>query len=53
MFEARLNQGSLFKKLVDAIKDLVSEVNFDCGSSGITIQVYFYLFRQWILHMSH
>lgn len=40
MFEARLDQGALFKKLIDAIKDLVTDVNFDCTSSGITIQVY-------------
>ena len=34
MFEARLAQGSLLKKIIDAIKDIVREVNWDCSSSG-------------------
>lgn len=38
MFEARLLQGSLLKKLVDAIKDLVSDANFDLSSAGIALQ---------------
>lgn len=39
MFEARLTQGSLLKKLVDAMKDLVTDANLDCSSSGVTLQV--------------
>lgn len=38
MFEARVAQGSVLKKIVDAIKDLVTDANFDCTSSGITLQ---------------
>lgn len=38
MFEARLVQGSLWKKLLDSIKDLLNEAIFDCSSTGITLQ---------------
>jgi len=38
MFEARLVQGSLLKKLVDAIKELCTEVNWDISNSGINMQ---------------
>jgi proliferating cell nuclear antigen len=38
MFEARLTQGSLLKKVVDAIKDLVTDANFDCNEGGISLQ---------------
>lgn len=38
MIEAQLSTAALFKKLVDAIRDVVPEVNFDCSDSGISIQ---------------
>ncbi|KAH4034130.1 cyclin [Parastagonospora nodorum] len=38
MLEARLEQANLLKKLVDAIKDLVQDCNFDCNDSGIALQ---------------
>jgi proliferating cell nuclear antigen len=38
MFEARLTQGSLLKKVLDAIKDLVTDANFDCSSTGFALQ---------------
>ena len=38
MFEARLTQGSLLKKLVDAIKELCKEVNWDISTNGISMQ---------------
>jgi hypothetical protein len=38
MFEARITQGNLLKKLIDSIKDLVSEANFDCNKSGFELQ---------------
>ncbi|KAL8597451.1 hypothetical protein ACOMHN_050949 [Nucella lapillus] len=38
MFEARLVQGSLWKKVLDATKDLLSEAIYDCSSTGITLQ---------------
>ncbi|KAK2725429.1 proliferating cell nuclear antigen-like [Artemia franciscana] len=38
MFEARLTQGALLKKILDAIKDLVNEAVWDCSDSGISLQ---------------
>lgn len=38
MFEARLVQGGLLKKVVEAIKDLVTDANFECTSSGFGLQ---------------
>ncbi|KAI8466741.1 MAG: PCNA proliferating cell nuclear antigen [Monoraphidium minutum] len=38
MLEARLLQGSLLKKTVDAIKDLVNEGNFEASAAGIQLQ---------------
>ena len=38
MFEARLTQGILLKKMVDSIKELCKEVNFDCSENGIQMQ---------------
>jgi len=38
MLEARLEQANLLKKVVDAIKDLVHDCNFDCNDSGIALQ---------------
>ena len=35
MFEARLTQGSLLKKLIESIRELVTDANFDVSSSGI------------------
>jgi hypothetical protein len=29
VFEAKLAEGQIFKKIVDAIKDLVTDVNID------------------------
>ena len=39
MLEARISQGSLLKKLIEAVKDLVTEANFDCSAAGISLQV--------------
>jgi len=38
MLEARLEQADLLKKVVEAIKDLVQDCNFDCNDSGIALQ---------------
>ena len=40
MFEARLAQGSLLKKLIESIRELVNEANFDVSSTGISLQVF-------------
>ncbi|KAG7177051.1 proliferating cell nuclear antigen-like [Homarus americanus] len=38
MFEARLVHGNLLKKVLDAIKDLLTEASWDCADSGIQLQ---------------
>eukprot|EP00879_Flechtneria_rotunda_P020485 GHRR01021553.1.p1 GENE.GHRR01021553.1~~GHRR01021553.1.p1 ORF type:complete len:191 (+),score=47.83 GHRR01021553.1:473-1045(+) len=38
MFESRLTQGSLLKKLVEAIKDLVTDGNFEISGNGVSLQ---------------
>jgi len=38
MFEARLVEGSILKKLVDAMKDLVTDANIDVSTSGLAMQ---------------
>ncbi|KAI8818558.1 proliferating cell nuclear antigen, N-terminal domain-containing protein [Fimicolochytrium jonesii] len=38
MLEARLSHASILKKLLDAIKELVTDANFDCNDSGIALQ---------------
>lgn len=38
MFEAKLLEGNILKKIIDAIKDIVTEVNFDISPSGISLQ---------------
>ena len=39
MFEARLVQGGLLKKIIEAIRDLVQDANLDCSEQGIAMQV--------------
>lgn len=38
MFEARLVQGIVLKKIIEAIKDLVTDVNFEITAEGIFLQ---------------
>ncbi|KAK2080750.1 hypothetical protein QBZ16_000604 [Prototheca wickerhamii] len=38
MFEARLVQGELLKKILEAIRELVTEANFEVSSSGLSLQ---------------
>lgn len=38
MFEARVNQGTMWKKVIESVKELVTEANFDCTPTGISIQ---------------
>lgn len=38
MLEALLRQGNLLKKLIDSIKELVTDANWDCNDSGIALQ---------------
>jgi proliferating cell nuclear antigen len=38
MFEAKLTEGHTLKKIVEAIKDLVTDVNLDVCPQGISLQ---------------
>ncbi len=38
MLEARLQPASVLKKILDAVKELVDNANFDCNESGISLQ---------------
>lgn len=38
MFEARLNEALVLKKVIEAIKDLVTDVNFEVTVEGLTVQ---------------
>ena len=34
MFEAKLAQSSLLKKVLDALREIVEDANLDCSSDG-------------------
>lgn len=38
MFEAKLTEGHILKKIIEAIKDLVTDVNIDVSPSGLSLQ---------------
>jgi len=38
MFEAKIAKASLLKKIVEAIKELITDAKFECTSSGMTLQ---------------
>lgn len=38
MFEAKLLEGNILKKIVEAIKDVVNDVNIDVSPAGISLQ---------------
>ena len=38
MFEAQLQNGALLKKIVESIKDLVTDANVECSASGLDMQ---------------
>merc|ERR1712151_1483105 len=38
VLDAHLQQAVLLKKLVDAIKELCKDVNFDCSEKGLQVQ---------------
>jgi hypothetical protein len=39
MFEAKILQGAILKKIIEAIRELVTDANLDCNERGITMQV--------------
>eukprot|EP00842_Homolaphlyctis_polyrhiza_P004417 jgi/Hompol1/4977/HPOL_002314-RA len=38
MLECRLSQAATLKKLLDAVRELVTDANFECSDSGIALQ---------------
>lgn len=38
MFQAKLAEGIIFKKIIEAIKDLVLDINLDITQTGISLQ---------------
>lgn len=38
MFEARILEGAVLKKIIAAIQDLVTDANLDCSEKGISMQ---------------
>ncbi|GJE96300.1 proliferating cell nuclear antigen [Phanerochaete sordida] len=38
MLEAKLNEAGILKRLLDAIKELVADANFECNDEGINLQ---------------
>ena len=38
MFEAKLSEGHVFKKIIDSLKDLVKSVNFEANNTGLSMQ---------------
>jgi len=38
MFEAKLDEAAGFKKIIEAIRDMIGECNFDCSEGGIALQ---------------
>ncbi len=38
MLEAKFLQATVLKKVVDAVRELVTDVNIDCTSSGLSLQ---------------
>ena len=45
MLEARLPQAQVLKRIVEVLKELVSDANFDCNESGISLHGDGYLAR--------
>ncbi|CCG81402.1 Proliferating cell nuclear antigen [Taphrina deformans PYCC 5710] len=38
MLEARLNEAVTLKRVLDSVKELVSDANFDCNDGGLSLQ---------------
>jgi len=39
MFEAKLERASLFKRVIEAVRELQKEVNFECNEKGIHLRM--------------
>ena len=58
MFEAKLLNGNILKKIVEAIKDVVNDVNIDVSPSGKYsynkyLRIKAFLYKQWMEVMLH
>lgn len=49
MFEAKLGQAALLKKIIEALKDLVTDAPFDCSENAMCLQVK--LFKNFLKHL--
>ena len=38
MFEAKLAKADLLRKLIDAVKELITDASFDCSETGVSLQ---------------
>ena len=38
MFEAKISDGTILKRIVEAIKELVTDVNLDVNQNGMSLQ---------------
>lgn len=52
MFEAKLAQAALFKKIIDAIKDLISDAPFDVSETALCLQVSYCFCCEFRLELS-
>lgn len=52
MFEARLLRSSILKKVLEAIKDLLTQATFDCDDNGIQLQVGYHVILVLIFRIS-
>ena len=46
MFEAKLAEGNILKKIIEAIKDIVNDVNIDVSPSGKSSSHFIISFHQ-------
>jgi proliferating cell nuclear antigen len=37
MFEAKLQEAQVFKKIIESLKDLVKSVNMDANNTGLSM----------------
>lgn len=42
MFEAKLASAALLKKIVEAVKDLITDAPFDCTENAFSLQVSYF-----------
>ena len=45
MMEARMDRGVVLVNVVNALKDIVTDCNIECGPEGISLQVRIYTYH--------